>query len=68
MPRPGDFRPLSRRGVRLSFVADFITVDRGWNMSALQEHFEPVDVDIIAALPVSSRIIPDKLVCHYDSK
>ena len=68
LPRPGDFRPISRRGDRLSMVADFITADRVWDLSALQEHFEPVDVGVIVSIPLSSRIVPDKLVWHYDSK
>ncbi|KAL6228478.1 hypothetical protein ACLB2K_002428 [Fragaria x ananassa] len=39
-----------------------------WNHSLLSDSFDPVDVEIIQAIPLSNQSIPDRLVWHYDVK
>ncbi|KAL6201951.1 hypothetical protein ACLB2K_025663 [Fragaria x ananassa] len=42
--------------------------DRTWNHSLLSASFDPVDIEIIQAIPLSNRSIPNRLVWHYDVK
>ncbi|KAL6208953.1 hypothetical protein ACLB2K_019896 [Fragaria x ananassa] len=49
-------------------VSDFLTVGRTWNVHLIEEHFEQADVDLILAMPLSRRLIQNKLIWHYDPK
>ena len=68
LPWPRDFRPIGDWSSTITKVSDFILSDRTWNKVRLLEVFQPCDVEIILAIPLSSRSIPDKLIWHYDSK
>ena len=68
LPRPRDFRPLSVRDASFSKVSDFILPNLTWNRSRLEVVFEPCDVDIILAIPLSTRSVQDKLIWHFDGK
>lgn len=68
LPWPRDFRPLSRLSGSASKVSEFITNDRTWNVSLLEEQFEQPDIDLILTIPLSHRITHDKVIWHYDSK
>ncbi|KAL6206777.1 hypothetical protein ACLB2K_024023 [Fragaria x ananassa] len=64
LPRDRDFRPLSRRSMRLSMVSEFITASKQWDSQLLEEHFEPTDVSLILSIPLlRHRMAHDKLIC-----
>ncbi|KAI5350665.1 hypothetical protein L3X38_003556 [Prunus dulcis] len=41
---------------------------REWNVTLLQNVFFPEEVMLICSIPLSLRLTPDMLVCHYDKK
>ncbi|VVA31183.1 PREDICTED: reverse mRNAase, partial [Prunus dulcis] len=41
---------------------------REWNVTLLQNVFFPEEVMLICSIPLSLRLTPDMLVCHYDIK
>ncbi|XP_062028884.1 uncharacterized protein LOC133744870 [Rosa rugosa] len=67
IPRPTLFRPLFRQSSSLSLVSELITASH-WDIDTVNHLFDPVDVELILAIPLSSRSIPHRLVWHFDAK
>jgi hypothetical protein len=70
LPRDGAMRPFTSRVTDPpQKVADFIDqVTRQWDRQKLNFFFQPVDVQVIMNIPVSSRVQSDFWAWHYDKK
>jgi ribonuclease HI len=70
LPRDGAMRPFaSRMPVPPQKVADYIDqVTRQWDRQKLNTFFQPVDVQVIMNIPVSTRVQSDFWAWHYDKK
>ncbi|XP_062017671.1 uncharacterized protein LOC133734024 [Rosa rugosa] len=71
VPRPRTFRPYSppMEGLEELCVADLIDQeDKVWLVDLLNELFIPGEVELIASIPLSTRLVEDRLVWHYDKK
>ncbi|XP_062014459.1 uncharacterized protein LOC133730987 [Rosa rugosa] len=68
VPRPFLFRPFVRRAEGPIRVADLLLPGGKWNHQTILEVFDHEDASLILSIPLSHRVIPDRLVWHFDSK
>lgn len=66
--RPFSFQTFSRTHSVDCYVADFISLDRSWNIDLLCDHFLLIDVSIIHVIPLSPFPEEDALFGFMISK
>lgn len=67
LPRDYSRRPITRKGnCRIKWVSDLLQDDGTWRVDKVQEHFWPIDVEMILKIRTSASLESDFLAWHPD--
>ncbi|PNT63269.1 hypothetical protein BRADI_4g13587v3 [Brachypodium distachyon] len=67
LPRDSLLRPVGRKSANPpKLVSDLINADRCWDVAKLNEHFFPMDVDVIMNIPLGTTTRSDFWAWHFE--